>query len=507
MKLNMRAMVFALIAVAQTASAEGPSLTVYSSADPAGFDPQRFIAQASAGYNPQYVWQVPGFGVIRDTREFELKAGSNQVLLSDVAQFIDPSTVSFVNLSRPAATHLLEQSFRFDLANADKILDRYIDHDISVSVAEGDRSALVSGKLVSHTGGSLVVSTARGIEVLQANSPRISLGELPGGLISRPTLALKLNADSAGKYKFRTTYQTDGISWRSDYNLVLNQSEDKADIGAWVTLLNLTGSSYHDAALKLIAGDVQRVEAAPQYQALSAKRDMMLAAAAPEETFQEKSFFEYHMYTLPRRTDILSNSTQQIALFPTASEVNVKKVLVYYGQSDLAGWGFAPEPRLDRSLGTNFNTKVDIYVRFKNEEKNHLGIPLPKGKVRVFKADPADGSLEFIGEDLLDHTPRDEEVLVKLGQSFDIVGERKQTNFSIDLAAKTISESFKIDLKNHKDAEQELLVRENLYRWSNWNVVEKSDAFEKIDARTIHFKIKVPARGSKSVSYTVKYTW
>lgn len=223
--------------------------------------------------------------------------------------------------------------------------------------------------------------------------------------------------------------------------------------------------------------------------------------------FQEKAFFEYHLYTLPRRTDILANTTQQIMLFPTARDVGVEKVLVYYGASQFAHWTFGSSPNLDRNLGNQSNPKVDVYVRFKNEEKNHLGMPLPKGKVRVYQEDEADGTLEFIGEDLIDHTAKDEEVLIKLGQSFDVVGERTRTNFTRDDRRHVLTESFKIQVRNHKDADQKVIIKENLFRWMNWEITESSDKFEKIDSRTIHFNVKVPANGSKTVTYTVRYTW
>jgi hypothetical protein len=226
-----------------------------------------------------------------------------------------------------------------------------------------------------------------------------------------------------------------------------------------------------------------------------------------QEGFQEKSFFEYHLYTLPRRTDVLDNTTQQLTLFPTARGVKTEKVLVYYGLPDAAHWGFFPNPRTERELGSQSNPKVDVYVRFKNSKDNRMGMPLPKGKVRVYKQDDADGTLEFIGEDLIDHTPKDEKVLVKMGQAFDVVGERTQTDFKIDTARHWMDDSYKITLKNHKDAAVKVIVKENLYRWTNWEIAAKSDPFTKVDARTIHFEVDVPANGEMVVTYTAHYTW
>ncbi|MEX0745999.1 MAG: DUF4139 domain-containing protein, partial [Phycisphaeraceae bacterium] len=311
-------------------------------------------------------------------------------------------------------------------------------------------------------------------------------------------------AAEAGERPVRTTYQTAGITWRADYNLILHDDETSADLGAWVSLLNLSGATYENAQLKLIAGDVQRVEAQPQVRRMEM---MERAAAADAGGFEQQAFFEYHLYTLPRRTTIAQNTTQQITLFPTAHDVGVKKVLVYYGLPEAQHWGHFPQPRVDRGIGPQSNPKIDVYLQFENSEDNNLGMPMPRGKVRVFKEDPADRSLEFVGEDLIDHTPRDEELLVKVGQSFDIVGERTQTNFTIDQRAHRMTETFRIQIRNHQDEPAEVLIKENLYRWTNWEITEASDEYERIDARTIHFPVQVDARGQKTVTYTVLYTW
>lgn len=496
------------VTASQTTIAEeaGPSITVYSSADPAGFDPQQFIAQQRGGHNPNAAWQVPGFGVVKEVRKVTLTAGRNELPFTDVAQFIDPTTVSFVDLTDPTGTSVLEQNFQFDLVSPDKLLDKYLDKEISVVVVSGDKTETVTGTLLSSVQGSIVLKTASGLRIVNGMGQSVMLGELPEGLRTRPTLVWKLNADKAGEHEIRTTYQTSGITWRSDYTLVLNADDTKADIGAWVSLLNLSGSGYKNAQLKLIAGDVQRIQ--PQRYAVPtmARGGMEMKLAEADAGFEEKAFFEYHLYTLPRRTDIAMNTTQQITLFPTATGVNVEKLMVYYGLPDARHWVFA-EPASDRNLGTQMNKKLDVYVRFKNEEENHLGKPLPKGKFRVYKQDDADGTLEFIGEDLIDHTAKNEKVLIKLGQAFDVVGERIQTDFTMDSSRKTIVETIKITLRNHKTAPQKVIVKENLYRWTTWEITSKSDEFEKIDARTIHFDVIVPPDGKKTVTYTVRYTW
>jgi hypothetical protein len=273
-----------------------------------------------------------------------------------------------------------------------------------------------------------------------------------------------------------------------------------------VSLLNLTGAGFRDVRLKLVAGDVQRIQPPAPWGPVP------MAAAAPSsgaeaQGFEEKAFFEYHLYTLPRKTDVPDKTTQQITLFPTATGVDVEKVLVYYGLPAAARWGVFPSPSTDRNLGNQSNPKVDVYVRMKNAKENRMGMPLPKGKVRVYKQDDADGTLEFLGEDLIDHTARDETVLVKLGQAFDVVGQRTQTDFRVDSARRWMTDSYRIELRNHKDVAVKVIVKENLFRWTNWEVVAPSDPFTKVDARTIHFEVEVPPHGQKVVTYTARYTW
>ncbi len=494
-------------AASDTAKNEsGIALTVYSSADPAGFDPQRFIAQQRKGADPAFAWQVPGFGVVKEVRSVDLTAGLNDLPFTDVAQFIDPTTVSFTDLTDPDGTTVLEQNFRFDLVSPAKLLGKYIDRSITVHIPAGDTVEEVSGVLMSATAGSLVLKTPDGLRVINGLGQSVQLGELPDGLLTKPTLVWKLNAAKTGTHTIRTTYQTGGITWRSDYNLVINPDDTQADLGAWVTLMNLSGKAYRDARLKLIAGDVQRIQPqAPRSYKWSAGRNLGMAFDAA--TFEEKSFFEYHLYTLPRRTDVLANTTQQITLFPTARNVGVEKVLVYSGLPQAAHWPFGDSPRMDRNIGNQSNKKLDVYVRFKNKEPNNLGMPLPKGKVRVYKEDSADGTLEFIGEDLIDHTAKNETVLIKLGQSFDVVGERTQTDFTAGKGRRTMTESFKIEIRNHKDKPQKVVIKENLFRWMTWKITRSSDDFEKIDARTVHFNVTVPANGEKTVTYTVRYKW
>ncbi len=492
--------------LASTLAADPPaatSVTIYSSADPAGFDPQRYVEQQRNGWTPNAAWQVPGFGVVKQMRKFELQAGRNTVSFTDVAAFLDPTTVSFVDMTDSKAS-VLEQSFQFDLVSPSKLLEKYLDKRIRALVPMGDDVVVREGVLLSANQGSLVIRTKDGIEMVSAQGASISLAELPEGFLTRPTLVWDLMASKGGAHDIRTTYQTAGLTWRADYNLVINADDTQADLTAWVTLLNLSGIAYPDAQLKLIAGDVQRVQPQPMAVRSMARGGAveMMADAAPG--FEEQSFFEYHLYTLPRRTDIASNSTQQLTLFPSVSGATIEKELVYQ-PTGMAGWG--REPWTNQAFVPGGPNKIGVFVSFKNDDANRLGMPLPKGRIRAYKQDPKDGTLEFIGEDLIDHTPRNETVRIKLGDSFDVVGERKIVDFNIDTNRKIMTETVEIEVRNQKDAVQTVVVRENLYRWKTWEIVERNEAFEKTNANTVEWRLKVAPEGKSTVRYTVQYSW
>ena len=264
-------------------------------------------------------------------------------------------------------------------------------------------------------------------------------------------------------------------------------------------------TAYPNAHLKLIAGDVHRAPVAPSAMGMVAKRALMEAdAAAPVGGFQEKSFFEFHLYTLQRPTTLTNNSTKQIELFDQARQIPARKVLLYNGAPD---YYLYSSPMIDRNFANESNKKVDVYLEFKNDQQYGLGVPLPAGRIRVSKLDSADGSLEFIGEDGIDHTPKDETVRVKLGSAFDVVGERKQTDFTVDTKAKWLEEQFEIRLRNHKDSSVKVVVKENLFRWSNWKILTKTHEFIKEDSHTITFPVDVPKDGETFVRYRVRYTW
>jgi hypothetical protein len=414
--------------------------------------------------------------------------------------------VQFLSLSDPEGTKVLEQNFQFDLVSQEKLLSRYIDRDVSVEQQSGDGVKLIDGTLVSANDGLVIRGSDGQIHALREWS-NMRFGELPGGLITRPTLEWDVLSGRGGMQKARVSYQTGGITWWADYNLIFTEGADAnsgfVDVGAWVSLLNQSGARYQDARLKLIAGDVHRIQ--PEFQEIvvtGARAKEMMAAA--DAGFEEKAFFEYHLYTLGRPATLPNNSTKQIELFDAATRVPAKKQLVYYG-ADFRG--FFGSPMVDRDFAPSYNSKVDVWLTFRNDKASGMGMPLPAGRIRVSQQDKADGSLEFIGEDRIDHTPKDEDVRVKLGTAFDVVGERRQTDFKLNSAGKVMEEAFEIKLRNHKSQPVEVIVRESLYRWSQWALIDQSVPSQKKDAQIVEFPVRIAADGEATVTYRVRYTW
>lgn len=489
--------------IAAHAAAEDTAITIYSSAEPGAISPDLYRPVPGGGV-PNAA-SVPGYAMIRQERDVKLASGRSTLKFADVAALIDPTTVTFTSLTEPR-TRVLEQSYQFDLVSTDKLLLKYIDRQIAVERRVGDRVETVNGTLLSSSDGLLLRTSDGSIQSLRDYSS-VRFPELPGGLDTRPTLVWDVSSPRAADQRSRVTYQTGGMTWWADYNLIFNEGKDAnsgvLDLSAWVSIINQSGAGYPNARLKLIAGDVHR--ATPEARPVMAKRAMELAdAAAQAPGFSEKAFFEFHLYTLERPTTLSNNSTKQIELFDQARQIPARKVLLYDGA---ASPYYYPSPMTDRNFGVQSNKKVDVYLEFRNDRQYGLGVPLPAGRIRVSKLDAADGSLEFIGEDRIDHTPKDESVRVKLGSAFDVVGERRQTDFSVDSKAQWMEEQIEIKLRNHKDQPVRVIVKESLYRWSNWKILTKTHEFVKEDARTISFPVDVPKDGETSVRYRVRYTW
>jgi hypothetical protein len=479
---------------------EGVGLTIYSA--PAAPGAQQQVWNVST---QRWELPLPGYAIVKEWRMMKLAAGTNTIRFPDVAAKIDATTVLFTSLTDPAGTAVLEQNFEYDLVSADKLLQKHIDRPITIDLENGGK---ISGTLLSFDAAQIVLQSGPPgpLQIVQRpnNVRNIEFAALPGGLITRPTLVWQIEAKKEGEHLAKVAYQTGGITWNADYTAVVSPDEGSLDLAAWVTIRNQSGGSYRDAELKLVAGDVQRVGT----QSDTDNRLFLGAAKSArleEPGFVEKPFFEYHLYTLGRPTTLLDNSVKQIELFPQATGAPVRKTYLYYGGVGRQPYG--GQPYFDRNYGLTSNRKVDVYVEFRNSKEQGLGLPLPAGRVRVNKRDEADGSLEFVGEDTIDHTPKDERVRLKLGSAFDIVAERKQTDFKVDTGARWLRETFEIRIRNHKDEAVAVIVKENLYRWANWTVEQKSHDFTKEDARTVHFPVGVPKDGETVVTYTVLYSW
>jgi hypothetical protein len=492
------------------AEQQGPprfSLTVYSSADPATFEPRRYAQQRrSSGY---YSGQdLPGYGVVREVRPVELQQGVNHLRFTDVAGGIDPTTVSFRSLTAPDTTAVVEQNYEYDLVSAEKLMEKSVGKRIVVKRQAGDGEEAVEGFLLSvgdtYGRGGPVLLTDGGIRLIQGVQD-VALAGDTSGLVTKPTLVWTVSAEQAGHHDVQVGYQTDGLTWRADYNLLVAADHSRVDVSAWVTLMNESGASYPDARLKLVAGDVQRLRPPERVYFRGGGGG---GSGSTDEGFQERAFFEYHLYTLGRTTSLPDKSTKQIELFPPKPGVKAGKVYVYNGLPD--PWQYVQHeygPHTDRNIGVLSNPKVGVHLVLSNSLANGLGIPLPAGRIRAYTRDDADGTLEFVGEDVIKHTPKDEQVMVRLGSAFDIVGERRQTAFSVDNNEDHLTESFEIKLRNHKDEPVRVIVKENLYRWMNWEITERSHPFEKQDYRTIHIPVDVEPDGETVVTYTVRYTW
>jgi hypothetical protein len=481
------------------------AITIYSSATPGAVSPELY--RPVPGQGNQYGRSVPGYGVVRQLRTLQLQQGMNELRFSDVAAYIDPTTVNFTSLTDPGGTRVLDQSFQFDLVNAEKLLERYIDQRITVDQGSGTDLLQIEGRLLSASGGLILAGDDGQIHAIRSYS-NIHFPDLPGGLMTRPTLLWNVATDNSGEHDTRVSYQTSGLTWWADYNLVYSEGDDAnsgyLDFGAWVSILNRSGASYDDARLKLIAGDVNRAQP-PSARMVMAEMDASYASDLPSSGFAEKSFFEFHLYTLGRTTTIPDNSTKQIELMPRVNRVAANKRLVYYGLQPNYGW--YGSPATERDLGLPMNTKVDVYLEFDNDEEAGLGVPLPAGRIRVSQLDTADNTLELVGEDVIDHTPRDETVVIKLGSAFDVVGERRQVDFRVNYNAEWMEETIEVTLRNHKDSDVDVLVKETMFRWTNNDILDSNQTYERQDARTVHFPVTVAADGETVVRYRVRYSW
>ncbi|MCE5313532.1 MAG: DUF4139 domain-containing protein [Armatimonadota bacterium] len=444
------------------------------------------------------------FALVKDTRAIDLNAGVNSIDVEDVAAKIDPTSVLFKSLTAPDSVEILEQNYQYDLISPDNILNKSVGERVTFTSYNADGSVRqVSGELLSPpANGGIVIKTNEHTGGMTINpSGQIEIDKMPEGLHPRPTLNWLLKSDKAGTQTAQISYITDGIGWKADYVALVNKNDTALDLAGWVTLNNESGATYDNAKLTLMAGDVRRLQQA-QPRAAMAKASY-LEEAAPQ--FQEKSFFEYHMYTMQRPADIRNNETKQLSLL-NASNAPVTKEMTYDARGDwFRSWWYPGRNSYDPGSGydTSDYHKVNVTLELKNSKENNMGMPLPAGKIRVYKLDD-NGSQQFIGEDSIDHTPKDEKIRLYIGDAFDVVGDYKRTDYK-KIAANVVQESFEVKIRNHKDVPVEVKIIDHV--WSDWKVTQASHDYNKLDASTIAFPVKVPKDGETTVTYTIRTSW
>jgi hypothetical protein len=428
------------------------------------------------------------FGLIREIRTLDLTSGRVALEYGDVASGIQPETVHIRPMS--GGFHVLEQNYQYDLLSPQKLLEKYVGRTINVYRTNPQTGVdeAVQAEVVSVNGGTILRIDGE----ITFNYPgRFGFPELPDNLIAEPTLLWRLDT-TGGQQQVEVSYLTNGLNWKSDYVMVLNEDDDAAGLTGWVTLTNQSGTTYENARLQLVAGDVQRVSGNMRPES---RRMMMADAMAVQERggFTEDAFFEYHLYTLGRPTDLMNNEQKQVMLLE-ADDFGVEKRLIFHGAAHYYRGQYGQ---------VTSNQKVGVFLDFENSEPNGLGMPLPKGTVRVYKRDDS-GALQFVGEDLIDHTPRDEEVRIKLGEAFDVVGDRRQMDYTV--ISGCVSEStWQVDLRNHKDEDIEVMLVEPV--GGDWQILSSTHPFEQIDAWTFTLRPEVEANGETRVEYRVRVRW
>jgi hypothetical protein len=422
-------------------------------------------------------------GLVKDTRHARWPAGLHAVQYADVASLIDPTSVHLKSLTDAATLRILEQNYEYDLLSSEKLMEKYIGKKVRLYQPDGTYH---EATLLSTAGPIFEING----QIHLGHHGRLVLPSLPDNLVAKPTLVWLLRNQTATPQKIQASYLTGGLDWKADYVMVVDAADRTSDLTGWVTITNKSGATYANAALKLVAGDVNR---APDRRR-SAKA-LELAALAPSAAdaareFKSEGFFEYHLYTLDGRTTIKDNQTKQLTLM-AANGVAVQKQLIYYGAQDYYRTSYGMPMS---------NQKVGVYLELINGRAQGLGVPLPKGKIRVYKAD-ASGSQQLIGEDWIDHTPRDEKVKIKMGDAFDVVGERTQKEWR-KIASNLYEVEWEISLRNHKKADQTVTVIEPVP--GDWQVLASTHAWEKPEAHTLRVAIPVAKESAAKLVYRVR---
>ena len=458
------------------------------------------------------------FAVVRQEIPLDLKSGVNQINVNDITMRLEPDSVI---LRDPAGKHLvnvLEQNYRADPVSQFSLLSLYEGRTIDFELPD---HTTVKGKVIRsgyvrpdyfNMNGYNQGYPAQQEEAIIEVGGQLRFGlpgtpifpDLTAETILKPRLEWMVATDKPGKFPAELSYVTGGMKWQADYNIVAPEKGDLVDIVGWITMDNRTGMTFENARIKLMAGDVNKIQ-----PGIGGRDEMVFKAvnaAMVSPAVSEKAFDEYHLYTLEHTTTLRDRETKQVE-FIHAAGVTTKQLYIYDGAkidpNRYNGWNWE-NIRNDHSYGTESNPKIWVMREFVNSDANHLGMPLPKGRVRFYRRND-DGQVEFTGENTIDHTPHDETIRIYTGNAFDVAGERKRTNYSVDKNSAT--EIFEIKVRNHKKEPVEVRVVEHLYRGKNWEVTAKSDDFQKKDSQTIEFPVKIAPDTEKVITYTAHYTW
>jgi hypothetical protein len=477
---------------------------------------------AAQSSQPSLTIYNQSFAVVRQDLPLDLKSGENQVKIDEITMHLEPDSVILRDPSGKHVLNVLEQNYRADPVSQVSLLSLY--EGRSIDFEQPDHST-VKGKVVRS---GFVRPNYFNINGYNQNypgqeEPIIEVGgqlrfglpgtpifpDLTAETILKPRLEWLLATDRAGKFPAELSYVTGGFNWEADYNIIAPEKGDLVDIVGWVTMDNRSGKTFENARIKLMAGDVNKIQPG---QAMNGRMVSQMVAAEAAVSFappvSEKAFDEYHLYTLERSTTLRDGETKQVE-FIHAAGVKTKQLYIYDGlkidPNRYNGWGWE-NIRNDQSYGTESNPKIWVMREFQNSDANHLGMPLPKGRLRFYRRND-DGQVEFTGENMIDHTPRDEKVRVYTGNAFDLTGERTRTNYTINQGKHEATETFEIKVRNHKKEPVDVQIVEHLYRGRNWDIASKSDDFQKKDSQTIEFPITIAPDGEKVVTYTAHYTW
>lgn len=458
------------------------------------------------------------FGVVRDSVPLSLSGGLNDVSYSGVTAQLEPESVVLRDPSGEVALSVVEQSYRGDPVDQMRLLQIFEGRVINFLKVIDDREVITAGTIIRAP--SLVMARNQyGNEYQKTLEPIIEVDgqlrtSLPGqplfpslgdDSVLLPTLSWKLHSSANTTLDAQLSYLTNGMNWKADYNLVLPEKGDELTLTGWVSIENNTGKTFEDAKIKLVAGDVNKVQEQPQRYKGRAVAMVMEDSFAGAPAVEEKKFDEFHMYTLPLPTTLRDRETKQVE-FVRAESVQSQKLYVYDGASLPRNWRSYGGVNQNQNYGQNAKPDVAIYREFQNSEDNGLAVPLPAGRTRFYRMDE-DGQLEFTGENTIDHTPKNEMIRVYLGNAFDLVGERTRTNFIKHPSRDQMSETFEIEVRNRSEEAVTVQVVEHLYRWMNWKLLRHSHDFEKTDAQTVEFPVTLKPDETATVTYTVEYTW